>query len=183
MKQIYFIRHSLKDRSTTLPDAPLSPEGHALAQLLPGLFKTIAIDAIYSSPYLRSLETIQPIATEKKLPLIIVDDLKERVVGRKNLKPADFSQKQWDDFDYKLPEGESLHEVANRLINATTNILKEDGTHFIVGGHSTAFAILFHELTNGKFGVNDYTEMPSPAVYLGTFDQDTLVSLAPIPIL
>lgn len=183
MKQIYFIRHSLKDRQIKKQDAPLSQEGQSLAELLPAVFSDIAVDTIYSSPYIRSIDTVKPIAESKGLPIIIKDSLGERKVGTSVTPVDNFAETQWNDFDFKLENGESLNEVKIRLLAALDDCLKQEDHVMIIGGHSTAFAVLFHTLTHGKFGYQEYKKMPSPGIFLGTFENDQLLDLKAIPTL
>lgn len=183
MKQIYFIRHSLKDRQIKKQDAPLSQEGQSLAKLLPAVFSDIAVDTIYSSPYIRSIDTVKPIAESKGLPIIIKDSLGERKVGTSVTPVDNFAVTQWNDFDFKLENGESLNEVKIRLLAALDDCLKQEDHVVIIGGHSTAFAVLFHTLTDGKFGYQEYKKMPSPGIFLGTFENGQLLNLKAIPTL
>lgn len=182
MQQIYFIRHSLKDRTLNIQDAPLSIEGQQLAYQLPVFFTDIAVDAIYSSPYARSIDTIKPIAEAKALPIIIKESLSERKSGEAKDSVSNLAQLQWRDFDFKLTNGESLNDVKDRLLQALEDCLKQEAQVMIIGGHSTAFAVLFHALTAGEFGYQDYKSMPSPGVYLGSFVDNQLIELAPVPL-
>lgn len=182
MTHIYFIRHSLKDRHSSLEDTPLSEEGKDLASQLPSFFSDIKIDKIYSSPYARSVDTVRPIALAKNLPLTTLDDLKERVVGLKDPTVTNFTSKQWEDPTFKFPTGESLEDVEGRIVSLIKSLLKNGDQHLIIGGHSTAFAVLFHHLTNGSFNYHDYLAMPSPGIYLGSFEGDTLASLTPLTL-
>lgn len=70
MTTIYFIRHSVPDRSdqSVKNDAlrPLTVEGLRRTDQLVKRFEFINVDKIYSSPYLRTFQTVEPIARAKK---------------------------------------------------------------------------------------------------------------------
>lgn len=57
---------------------------------------------------------------------ILVDkNFNERKFGVNNWDelPNDFEKKQWNDFNYKLPNGESLNEVIDRQYKSLIKIL------------------------------------------------------------
>lgn len=81
MKQIYFVRHSIRDTSVTHEEAPLTREGHRLAKNLSSYFIDEEIQHIFSSPFQRTIDTIRPTATSLGLPIIEKQALRERKTG------------------------------------------------------------------------------------------------------
>jgi probable phosphoglycerate mutase len=77
---LILIRHALPVRRETT-DGPADPElseaGRAQAELLAGYLATEAIDAIYSSPLRRALETAAPVAETHKLDIMIEEAVSE----------------------------------------------------------------------------------------------------------
>jgi broad specificity phosphatase PhoE len=67
----YFIRHAEKVDSSKNPD--LSIIGLERAKLWNEIFSEINIDAIYSTDFKRTLQTITPIANSKKVTIINYD--------------------------------------------------------------------------------------------------------------
>ena len=68
----YFIRHAEKDRSTPNDRNPgLTEKGRLRALNWAYFFREIPLKAIYSTNYIRTTSTAQPIAEEKSLPIII----------------------------------------------------------------------------------------------------------------
>lgn len=61
------VRHAEKENLT--PESNLSSEGSIRAQELKHVLKNVEIDAIYSTPYNRTKETVKPIAEERKLEI------------------------------------------------------------------------------------------------------------------
>lgn len=56
---------------------------------------------------------------------------------------SNFGKKQFEDFDYKLTNGESINEVILREEKALLDILKKhQGEKILIVGHSTALASL-----------------------------------------
>ncbi|MHC5267807.1 histidine phosphatase family protein [Enterococcus sp. LJL98] len=171
MKHIYFVRHSIRDTSITHEEAPLTMEGQGFAQNLSGYFIDKEIQHIFSSPFQRTMETIRPTATILGLPIIEKQALRERKTGTwLETGFSVFAKRQWADFDYKMEQGESLREVSERILPAFKEILTNSAGHSIICGHGTAFSVLFHELTQQRFGYEQFLKLQMPDVYVASFD-------------
>jgi 2,3-bisphosphoglycerate-dependent phosphoglycerate mutase len=165
---VYFIRHakpdiSIKDDMTR----PLSFEGIDKSKELVFSFKEIKIDCIFSSPFKRAIQTIEPIAKDKKIKIEIIDDFRERKMSSEWIENyEEYSKKQWDDFSYKLADGESLNEVQKRNIKELEKILLENkGKTIIIGTHGTALSTIINYY-DGTFLYNDFLEMVDIMPYI-----------------
>lgn len=70
----FLIRHAEKDRTNPDDEDPhLDEDGQKRAQNWATYFSEIDIDIVYSSNYKRNLQTAQPIAESKKLPVNLYD--------------------------------------------------------------------------------------------------------------
>ena len=68
----YFIRHAEKNRSNPKDSNPeLNKEGKLRALNWAYFFREIPLEAIYSTDYIRTISTAQPVADDKNLPIII----------------------------------------------------------------------------------------------------------------
>jgi broad specificity phosphatase PhoE len=86
----YFIRHAEKVDNSKNPD--LSEIGFERAKLWNKIFSEINLDAIYSTDFKRTLQTITPIANSKKVTIINYDpktidieSFKKNTLGKKVL--------------------------------------------------------------------------------------------------
>jgi 2,3-bisphosphoglycerate-dependent phosphoglycerate mutase len=61
------IRHAEKDLTQSTNDPDLSAEGKKRAQRLTAMFNEGEVTAIYSTPYKRTRQTVEPLATNKRL--------------------------------------------------------------------------------------------------------------------
>lgn len=59
---LILIRHALPQRSETTADAPLSDIGHTQARALADWLASERVDALYTSPMQRALQTAEPLA-------------------------------------------------------------------------------------------------------------------------
>ena len=99
---------------------------------------------MYSSSYVRSLETAKYIALENNTIINIDDRLNERKIGDMgDMDWREFYRLQMKDFDFKLSGGESINQVKKRMVAAMKNILMfETGNRVAVVSHSTALTCL-----------------------------------------
>jgi len=69
-----------------------------------------------------------------------------------------FAKKQWEDFDYKLSDGESLREVQNRNIKALNEVLRMyEGKNIVIGTHGTALSTIINYY-DSTYGYDDLNE-------------------------
>ena len=162
MKTIYLMRHSepLKpvninnDESLQLQNEkwPLTVEGEKLAEEKSQRNELNNFDIVISSNYVRAISTAKYFTKDK---LFIDENFGERKFGINNWEelPKDFGKKQFDNFDYKLPNGESINEVIEREYNSLISILnKYYDKKILVVGHATALSSLL-----SKWCEIDYT--------------------------
>ncbi len=150
---VYFIRHSevapksninmIKNSDNTQTKnekAILSVSGERLAEELSKNSELQGIDAVYSSSYVRSLETAKYIALENNTIINVDERLNERKIGDfGTMSGKEFHRLQANDFDFKLSGGESINQTKKRMSDAVKNILMfETGNRVVVVSHSTA---------------------------------------------
>jgi 2,3-bisphosphoglycerate-dependent phosphoglycerate mutase len=172
MTKIYFIRHSLSDLSIRNEiERPLTEAGIDRARKLVALFDKINVDYIYSSPYKRTIQTIEPLSINKEIDINIVDNFRERKISNNWVEDFnEYAEKQWSDFSYKLKDGESLSEVQNRNIKSLEKILKENsGKTIIIGTHGTALSTIINYYDN-SFLYKEFKGIVNIMPYIIRFD-------------
>jgi 2,3-bisphosphoglycerate-dependent phosphoglycerate mutase len=80
MTSFILIRHAESPWSDD-DNRPLSAAGLTAAESLPERLAAFSIDAIYSSPYRRSMQTVVPLAGRRGLEVCEVFELRERMLG------------------------------------------------------------------------------------------------------
>ena len=154
---VYLIRHSEatpknnvknisnKDNSQIMNEKTiLSVSGEKRAEDLSKNDELQMIDAVYSSSYVRSLETAKYIALENDTVINIDDRLNERKIGEiGDMEWKEFQRLQTKDFNFKLSGGESLNQTKKRMVEAMKSILMfEVGNRVAIISHSTALSCL-----------------------------------------
>ena len=179
MTTIYLIRHAqsdgtVQDESTR----PLTEAGLAQADALANRLSGIAFDAVYSSPYLRAMQTVAPLG----FPVVPLGDFRERAVFADDQDESLFIKRQWADFDYALDQGESNREAQDRAISALHALVAERGNQTVaVGTHGGLLAVILNHF-DGTFGYEQYLALlpKLPCVYRLAFEADQLVDMEEI---
>ena len=147
MNRVYFVRHAKPDFS--IHDdltRPLTQEGLKDSKKVAEYFRDKNVSKIYSSPYKRSIDTIKEVSNIFKLDIEIVEDFRERKISNDWIEDfTSFTQNQWNDFEYKLNNGETLNEVQCRNIRELHRILMENNEqNIIIGTHGTALSTIIN---------------------------------------
>ena len=167
MNSIVLVRHAESVYPT--PDGPdeyhrpLTDVGLAQAEDLVEELAALEPDLVASSPYLRAVQTIEPVARAVGLPVHTDHALREWDFG---IPPTPdyvrYYEESWADPDFARPGAESLRRLTDRA-TAALRALARHGT-VIVGSHGT-----FVSRALIGFGVPvDWPfsrDMPVPAIY------------------
>lgn len=161
MTIIYLIRHSkpMKVNNTLNNDnlqiqnekQSLSIEGEQIAQNKLNNIEFNNIDILFSSNYVRTIQTAKYLAKKNNLEINIVSDLGERKFGINSWDelPENFERKQFLDENYKISNGESQREVSNRMYSTIMKILNENKNKRIaIVSHATAISYLLKKWCN-----------------------------------
>lgn len=174
MLRVLLVRHAPPVFPTIGSDEytrPLTEAGLEQARSLAHELEDVPIDAVYSSPYLRAIQTVQPLAEARGLNVQAVEDLREH---RLSPEPIDdwrtTLERAWLDFDFLLHGGEALRVTQARAWTALESIAARHPSGTIaIGGHGTAMSLLLHRL-EPRVDAVFHLAMPMPAVYTVEFD-------------
>lgn len=153
MTKIYLVRHAeamgnVEEFFQGQTDCELSEKGKKQLELLAERFRDIPIEAIYSSPLKRTIDTAEAVNKYHNLPIIRDDGLIEINGGVWEGKPwadlpklypveHDLWQNKMQDF--YVADGERMTEVFERMKNAVNRIAAEnDGRTIAVVSHGCA---------------------------------------------
>ncbi len=130
MTIIYLIRHGenefveAKKLAGWLPEVHLNDVGRAQAEALAEAFSEVELEAVYSSPLERTVETAQPIAEAKGLQVTRRAGLGEVRYGRWQGRELDELKEEdaWATIQHapslaRFPDGESFPEAQARIVS------------------------------------------------------------------
>ena len=151
-------------------DTPLNAVGQAQASSLAQRFREERIDAIFSSPLRRALQTAQCVAQSAGIEHISTDpDLEEMSWGifegqsQSETQSTAFEEmkRRWHhgEHDYRVERGESLREVQTRGVNAVERIVDaHEGQNVLVVAHGRFLRILLASLLD-EYGIARMEEL------------------------
>ena len=155
MTTIYLIRHSkpMKVNNAFNKDnlqlqnekSSLSIEGEQIAREKLNKNEFNNIDIIFSSNYVRTIQTAKYLSEKNSTEINVVSDLSERKFGSDSWEelPDNFERKQFLDENYKLINGESQKEVRDRMYSVIVKILNEyPNKRIAIVTHGTAISYL-----------------------------------------
>ena len=112
---------------------------------------------------------IKDFAENSGLEIITNNDFCERKVGEWVEDFRGFSEKQWQDFDFKLLGGESLREVQERNIAALFDVIRNNlGENVVIGTHGTALSTIINYF-NPNFEYADFWRIVDKMPYILCF--------------
>lgn len=182
MTTVYFVRHA-EPNYNNHDDAlrELSAKGLKDRKLVTAFLADKGIEVALSSPYKRAIDTIRDFTDSFGLPIEIIDEFRERKVDSEWIEDfASFSQRQWNDFSYKLSDGECLQEVQDRNVSALKSVLgKYPGKNIVIGSHGTALSTIINYYDNA-FGYEDFAKIKSKMPWIVEFEFDENAKLLAI---
>lgn len=161
MTIVYFVRHAQTDYSTSDDRERLLTETgmrdrHKVEEYFMQNGLLDKITRIYSSPYRRAIDTIQPLADCIGKPIVLVENFRERMVDATDEDYFQVNKRLWKDFNEKVQGGESLGEVTNRNIQALNHILAvHKDAIVVIGSHGTSLSTILHHY-QPEFGYKDF---------------------------
>ncbi len=179
MTKVYLVRHCQPVADENMQDGarPLTDKGYADVPKVTEFFLQRPVDAVYCSPYKRSMDTISQYCTVSGQQLNIVQDFREVNIGRNYQGEfIDTVKHLWTDFNYQLSDGESYGNVQRRCISSLLPLLKQhEGQNVVVSMHSTAMSTIINYF-KPDFAWEDYFEVlcHTPYIALLTFDNHEL---------
>ena len=123
----------------------LSIEGEQIAKDKLNKKEFDGIDIIFSSNYVRTIQTAKYLSEKNSVEINVISDLGERKFGIDSWDelPDNFERKQFLDENYKLNNGENQKEVRDRMYSVIMKILNEyHNKRIAIVSHGTAISYL-----------------------------------------
>ncbi len=175
MSCLYLVRHA---HSYWTPDEmrPLSDIGLEDARRVADILAPLGPEAIYSSPYLRAKQTVEPLAGALGVGIVEVADLRERTLSEvpvDNWKAA--LKRSWEDFSFSCPGGESSGTAQKRVVSACRDLAGRHSQGAVVlATHGNLLALLMNHY-DPAVGFDRWNALSSPDIYRVNLDASTEV--------
>lgn len=165
-KKIYLVRHCEAEGQSS--EAPLTSNGMRQADLLCEFFANIRIEKIICSPFLRAIQTIEPLSRKMNIEIEKDDRLSERVLSSVNL--PDWPEKlkaTYEDMNLSFEGGESSREASERIVKVIEDVIGSEAEHTIIVSHGNILSLLIKHFDH-SFGFEQWRSMSNPDIYLLT---------------
>lgn len=176
---LYFVRHAESlfiegmERSRGL-----SLKGKEDADRVYDIMKNIPIDEFMSSPYQRTIETIEKLAKVRSKDIFIYEDLRERTLGNfEGLTFKNAKRKVYLDKAFSFPKGESSIEAQARAMKVLARILHENvGKTIVIGTHGDIMTLMMNAF-DPKYDYDFWEGLTMPDIYRLEFALEQLVNV------
>ena len=163
-KNIYIVRHCQAEGQP--PESQLTEVGFQQAAELAVLFSNMKINRILSSPYLRAIQTVEPMSKETNIRIEIDDRLAERTLSSEDLPDwMDKLKATYDDLELKYEGGESSKEAMTRIVSVVEEAFGSDTENTIIVTHGNIMSLLLKNYQD-SFGFEDWKNLRNPDIFL-----------------
>ncbi|WP_214845520.1 MULTISPECIES: histidine phosphatase family protein [unclassified Exiguobacterium] len=188
MTTIYFVRHAespktdLSERTRGLTDA-----GQIAAERVARFLTTEKIDLFYSSPYERSLLTIEGAARSLGQAIRIDENLRECVFSGQNqtMPQTDvypLVRQMFADHTFSHDGSETFRSCQHRGVQALTAILQNHpGKRIVIGTHGMIMTAMLHHF-DAMYDFYFLQQTTKPDIYRITFTGTKLVTVSRITL-
>ncbi|RHW29962.1 histidine phosphatase family protein [Oceanobacillus profundus] len=179
---IYLVRHGDSPKVGSERTRGLTIKGKIDAQRIANLLIEEGINAVISSPYKRSILTVQELADKLGKKVLIFEDLKERIFSLEDKRLSDkelihLLNRSFSESTYSLPGLESNEGCQARAVKTLKEILNTyRGQKVVVGTHG-ALMTLMMGYYDSKYDLDFLFQTTKPDVYRMEFNGEELVGV------
>ncbi|QPQ30601.1 histidine phosphatase family protein [Lysinibacillus sp. JNUCC 51] len=179
---IYMVRHGDSPKDGNERTRELTEKGRIDAQRITDILQKEGIDIVISSPYSRSILTVQKVAEQIEKEVIVFEDLKEQtfIAGDKRISDKELYpllEKSFSDPTYALAGGESNADCQKRAIKVLKGLLNTyQGQKVVIGTHGAVMTLMM-EFYDSKYDLNFLLQTTKPDIYRMEFDGQELVDV------
>lgn len=171
MKSIYVIRHCEAEGQAR--HARLTERGFIQAEKLVDVLSLIPIERIISSPFLRAIQTIEPLAKHKKIEIEQDERLAERILSENPLSNwLDVYKETYHNIDLKFPGGESTREATERVLDLLNDMRQAPEEHIVLVSHGNLISLLLCSLFPDMDGYEIWENLRNPDIIQLQFDRN-----------
>lgn len=164
-KWFYLVRHCAAMGQAW--DASLTLEGETQAVFLADALAPLGITRIITSPYIRAVQSIMPLAARLTLTTEIQTDnrLTERILSSDPLPDwHEHLRISFDDPDYALPGGESSRTATARAVAALTDAQQHPACATVIVTHGNLLVLLLRHF-DAQYDFAAWECMTNPDIY------------------
>ncbi|MBU0905787.1 MAG: histidine phosphatase family protein [Firmicutes bacterium] len=179
---IYMVRHGESPKEGNDRTRGLTDKGYLDAQRVTDILKDEKIDAVVSSPYIRSILTVEKIAQQIGQEVLVYEDLKERIFSPENKRLEDkelvqILEKSFFDSNFSLEGGESNADCQKRAIRVLKDLLDTMRNKKVVIGTHGAIMTLMMGYFDSTYDLDFLHSTSKPDIYRMEFNEQELLNV------
>jgi 2,3-bisphosphoglycerate-dependent phosphoglycerate mutase len=176
------VRHGESPKEGNERTRGLTEKGFLDAQRVSDLLIDENIDVVVSSPYTRSILTVEKLAKQLEKDVLVFDNLKERVFSSEDYRLADkelvpIMEKSFLNSNFSLKGGESNADCQKRAIKVLKELLDTFRNKKVVIGTHGAVMTLMMRYFDSTFDLNFLCNTSKPDIYRMDFNEQELVNV------
>ncbi len=165
--KLYVVHHSKALEAKAFPQSflPLSREGIMLTSPVAEASFWSSVEAIYSSPELRAVQTAELIARRWQLPLYLEDDLSDMWLVSAGLDEDQFGQIVGDHLEGKVNHQllEPYEEAQQRIVRCVHRLAHENSNRsFAIVSHARILTAFYSHLFGRRLGRKEWLSIRTP---------------------
>ncbi|USK42252.1 histidine phosphatase family protein [Cytobacillus oceanisediminis] len=179
---VYMVRHGESPKEGNERTRGLTEKGYLDAQRVTDILKDEEIDAVVSSPYIRSLLTVEKLAQLIGQEVIVFEGLKERIFSSNDNRVSDIEllpllEKSFSESNFSLKGGESNAGCQRRAIKVLKELLDTFRDKKVVIGTHGAVMTLMMGYFDSTYDLNFLHSTTKPDIYRMEFIEKELVNV------
>lgn len=127
------------------------------------------MEQVIFSPFLRAVQSVEPLCQKQNLKIEIDERLSERILSTDPL--PDWLEKlkaTFQDMELSYEGGESSNEATKRIVNVVEEALKNEHENILMATHGNLMSLLI-KFFNQDFGFEQCQNLTNPDVVLLRF--------------
>ncbi|MCI1590540.1 histidine phosphatase family protein [Heyndrickxia oleronia] len=179
---IYMVRHGDSPKEGNERTRGLTEKGKLDAQRIAEVLKDEGINTVISSPYSRSILTVEPLAKQIGQEVLIIEDLKERIFTAENERISDSElfpllEKSYVDPNFSLKGGETNAECQKRVVKVLKEILNTYiGKKVVICTHGLVMTLMMGDY-DLSYDLTFLHNTSKPDIYRMEFNGQELVKV------
>ncbi|WHX39813.1 histidine phosphatase family protein [Mesobacillus sp. AQ2] len=179
---VYMVRHGESPKEGNERTRGLTKKGYLDAQRVNDILKNEEIDVVVSSPYIRSILTVESLAQQIGEEVLVFEDLKERIFSSEGNRLSDkelgpLLEKSFSEPDFSLEGGESNADCQKRAIKVLKELLETfRDKKILIGTHGAVMTLMMGYFDN-FYDLNFLHSTSKPDIYRMEFNEKELVKV------
>ncbi|QOV10207.1 histidine phosphatase family protein [Viridibacillus arvi] len=179
---VYMVRHGESPKEGNERTRGLTEKGYLDAQRVTDIMKDEEVDAVVSSPYVRSILTVEKLAQQIGQKVLVFEDLKERIFSTEDNRVSDkelvpLLEKSFFESNFSLDGGESNADCQKRAIKVLKELLDTFRDKKVVIGTHGAVMTLMLGYFDSTYDLDFLHSTSKPDIYRVEFNEQELVNI------